>query len=42
MFGHPSWNSWTFEKVKMAGGKTETLEWIENNLEEYLKMTTFT
>ena len=23
------------------GNRTETLEWIENNLEEYLKMTTF-
>ena len=29
-------------RSKWQGEKTETLEWIENNLEEYLKMTTFT
>ena len=26
---------------KWEGNRTETLEWIENNLEDYLKMTTF-
>ena len=26
---------------KLRGKKSETLEWIENNLEEYLKITTF-
>ena len=26
---------------KWQGKQTETLEWIENNLEEYLEMTTF-
>ena len=28
-------------RSEWRGNKTETLEWIENNLEEYLKMTTF-
>ena len=28
-------------RSKWEGKRTETLEWIENNLEEYLKMTTF-
>jgi AcrR family transcriptional regulator len=28
-------------RSEWQGNKTETLEWIENNLEEYLKMTTF-
>ena len=26
---------------KLQGKKSETLDWIENNLEEYLEMTTF-
>jgi hypothetical protein len=26
---------------KLQEKQTETLEWIENNLEEYLKITTF-
>ena len=26
---------------KWEGNRTETLEWIENNLEEYLEITTF-
>ena len=29
-------------RSKWQGEKTETLEWIENNLEQYLKITTFT
>ena len=28
-------------RSKWQGKRTETLEWIENNLEEYLEMTTF-
>ena len=28
-------------RSKWEGKRTETLEWIENNLEEYLEMTTF-
>ena len=28
-------------RSKWEGKRTETLEWIENNLEDYLKMTTF-
>lgn len=28
-------------RSKWQGKQTETLEWIENNLEEYLEMTTF-
>ena len=28
-------------RSEWQGNRTETLEWIENNLEEYLKMATF-
>ena len=28
-------------RSKWQGKQTETLEWIENNLEEYLEKTTF-
>ena len=30
-----------FRRLKWQKKQTETLEWIENNLEEYLEMTTF-